>query len=96
MPLYTVITQAGVLNGEAKATLAGELTSFHSEYAGVPKNWVHIVFQDYALHRRGSGGNSCAHASCPHRPIAGIQAGSIEAPLGIVAGRDRMRPMTRS
>ena len=48
MPLYTIITQAGVLGGEAKATLAGELTAFHSEYAGVPKNLVHIIFQDYA------------------------------------------------
>jgi phenylpyruvate tautomerase PptA (4-oxalocrotonate tautomerase family) len=47
MPLYTVITQAGALGGEAKATLAGELTALHSEYAGVPKNWVHIVFQEY-------------------------------------------------
>ncbi len=37
---------------EAKINLAGELTAFHAEYAGVPKNWVHIVFQDYAL---GSG-----------------------------------------
>jgi phenylpyruvate tautomerase PptA (4-oxalocrotonate tautomerase family) len=48
MPLYTVTTQAGVLTAEAKAKLAGELTAFHVEYAGVPKNWVHIVFQDYA------------------------------------------------
>jgi phenylpyruvate tautomerase PptA (4-oxalocrotonate tautomerase family) len=48
MPLHTVMTKAGVLSGEAKAKLAGELTTFHSEYAGVPKNWVHIVFQDYA------------------------------------------------
>ena len=48
MPLYTVTTQAGVLSGAAKAKLAGELTAFHSEYAGVPKNWVHVVFHDYA------------------------------------------------
>jgi phenylpyruvate tautomerase PptA (4-oxalocrotonate tautomerase family) len=47
MPLYTVMTQAGALSGKAKAKLAGELTTLHSEYAGVPKNWVHIVFQDY-------------------------------------------------
>jgi phenylpyruvate tautomerase PptA (4-oxalocrotonate tautomerase family) len=47
MPLYTITTQAGVLSGEAKATLAGKLTAFHSEYAGVPKNWVHIVYQEY-------------------------------------------------
>jgi phenylpyruvate tautomerase PptA (4-oxalocrotonate tautomerase family) len=52
MPLYTVTTQAGVLTAEAKVKLAGELTVFHAEYAGVPKNWVHIVFQDYAT---GSG-----------------------------------------
>jgi phenylpyruvate tautomerase PptA (4-oxalocrotonate tautomerase family) len=77
MPLYTVMTQAGVLSGEAKAKLAGELTTFHSEYAGVPKNWVHIVFQDYApgkrLHSRGGVGDRGAHASCPNRPAAGIQ-----------------------
>jgi phenylpyruvate tautomerase PptA (4-oxalocrotonate tautomerase family) len=48
MPLYTVTTQAGVLNGDAKAKLAGELTTLHSDYCGVPKTWVQIVFQDYA------------------------------------------------
>jgi phenylpyruvate tautomerase PptA (4-oxalocrotonate tautomerase family) len=49
MPLYTVTTQAGVLTAEARTRLAGELTSFHSEYADVPRNWVHIVFHDYSL-----------------------------------------------
>jgi phenylpyruvate tautomerase PptA (4-oxalocrotonate tautomerase family) len=48
MPLYTVMTQAGVLSGNAKVKLAGELTAFHCKYAGVPKNWVHVVFQEYA------------------------------------------------
>jgi phenylpyruvate tautomerase PptA (4-oxalocrotonate tautomerase family) len=48
MPLYTVTTQAGLLSPEAKVDLAKELTTFHADYAGVPKNWVHIVFQDYA------------------------------------------------
>ena len=47
MPLYTITTQAGVLSGEAKATLAVELTAFHAVYAGVPRNWVHIVFHEY-------------------------------------------------
>lgn len=47
MPLYTVTTQAGVLGSEAKAKFASDLTKFHSEYAGVPQNWVHIVFHDY-------------------------------------------------
>jgi phenylpyruvate tautomerase PptA (4-oxalocrotonate tautomerase family) len=48
MPLYSVTTQAGALSGEAKVKLAGHLTTFHSEYSGVPKNWVHVVFHDYA------------------------------------------------
>ena len=56
MPIYTVVTQAGVLGTEAKAALAGELTAFHSEYAGVPKNWVHIVFQDVEKSHWGYNG----------------------------------------
>ena len=48
MPLYTVMTQTGVLSGEARARLAEDLTGFHSDYSGVPRIWVHIVFQDYA------------------------------------------------
>lgn len=48
MPLYSVTTQADVLSGEAKVKLAGNLTTFHSRYSGVPKNWVHVVFHDYA------------------------------------------------
>jgi phenylpyruvate tautomerase PptA (4-oxalocrotonate tautomerase family) len=49
MPLYTITTQAGVLDGLAKAYLADRLTSFHTEYAGVPGNWVHVVFQEYPV-----------------------------------------------
>jgi phenylpyruvate tautomerase PptA (4-oxalocrotonate tautomerase family) len=52
MPLYTITTQAGVLNSLAKADLADELTAFHAEYAGVPRNWVHIVFHEFPI---GSG-----------------------------------------
>jgi phenylpyruvate tautomerase PptA (4-oxalocrotonate tautomerase family) len=47
-----VTTQAGVLSGEAKARLADQLATFHADYSGVPKGWVQVVFQDYAL---GSG-----------------------------------------
>jgi phenylpyruvate tautomerase PptA (4-oxalocrotonate tautomerase family) len=47
VPLYTITTQAGALGNPAKAELAAQLTAFHSEYAGVPKNWVHIVFHEY-------------------------------------------------
>ena len=63
MPLYTVTTQAGVLSGAAKATLASELTSFHSDYAGVPKNWVHVVFQEYAAGNGFTAGEVAATAA---------------------------------
>jgi phenylpyruvate tautomerase PptA (4-oxalocrotonate tautomerase family) len=49
MPLYTITTQSGALSGEAKASLAEDLTAFHSDYAGVPRNWVHVIFQDYPV-----------------------------------------------
>jgi phenylpyruvate tautomerase PptA (4-oxalocrotonate tautomerase family) len=52
MPLYTVMTQMGVLSCNAKADLAEKLTVLHSQYSGVPPNWVHIIFEDYA---EGSG-----------------------------------------
>ena len=63
MPLYTIMTQTGVLGSEAKAVLAAELTALHSEYAEVPRNWIHIVFQDYAP---GSGFT----AGRPAMPVA--------------------------
>jgi phenylpyruvate tautomerase PptA (4-oxalocrotonate tautomerase family) len=63
MPLYSVTTQTGVLSAEAKSTLAGELTAFHSEYAGVPKNWVHVVFQDYAPGSSFTAGEPAATAA---------------------------------
>lgn len=48
MPLYTVLLQVGMLDGPAKAKLAAEITDLHVELAGVPKEWVRLVFQDYA------------------------------------------------
>jgi len=63
MPLYTITTQAGVLHDAAKADLAGKLTRFHSEYAKVPENWVHIVFQDYAVGSGFTAGRPSATAS---------------------------------
>jgi phenylpyruvate tautomerase PptA (4-oxalocrotonate tautomerase family) len=52
MPLYTITTQAGVLDSPVKSDLAERLTAFHAEYAGIPRNWVHIVFHEYPI---GSG-----------------------------------------
>src|SRR5271170_6301027 len=63
MPLYTLITQAGALSSDAKAKLAMELTTLHSEFAGVPRNWVHVVFQDYAPGCGFTAGEPSATAS---------------------------------
>ena len=60
MPLYTVTSQAGVLGNDAKANLAEQLTELHCRLAGVPRNWVHVVFQDYAV---GSGFTAGAPAA---------------------------------
>jgi phenylpyruvate tautomerase PptA (4-oxalocrotonate tautomerase family) len=62
MPLYTVTTQLGVLSNHAKADLAAELTSLHCELSGVPRNWVHIVFQDYAVGSGFTAGDAAATA----------------------------------
>jgi phenylpyruvate tautomerase PptA (4-oxalocrotonate tautomerase family) len=63
MPLYTLTTQAGVLSAQAKEDLAVRLTKLHSEYAGVPANWVHIVFHDYAAGSGFSAGEPAATAA---------------------------------
>jgi phenylpyruvate tautomerase PptA (4-oxalocrotonate tautomerase family) len=52
MPLYTVTAQNTSLSSDAKVELAAKLTQLHCEMAGVPKNWVHVVFHDYMA---GSG-----------------------------------------
>jgi phenylpyruvate tautomerase PptA (4-oxalocrotonate tautomerase family) len=63
MPLYTITTQAGVLSNEAKVALAGQLTTLHVSHSGIPKNWVHIVYQDYAKGNGFTGGVPAATAS---------------------------------
>ena len=63
MPLYTLMTQDGVLNSEAKTRLAVELTELHSSYSGVPKNWVHVVFQEYPAGHGFTAGEAAATAA---------------------------------
>ncbi len=60
MPLYTISTQAGALPDSAKADLAEKLTDLHAEYASVPRNWVHVIFNDFAA---GSGFTAGAPAA---------------------------------
>ncbi len=63
MPLYTVMTQAGVLGDEARARLADKLTTTHAEFSGVPKNWVHVIFQDYPAGHGFTAGEPAATAA---------------------------------
>ena len=63
MPLYTVMTQVGVLNAESKSSLAAQLTVTHAESANLPKNWVHIVFQEYAAGSGFTAGEPAATAA---------------------------------
>jgi phenylpyruvate tautomerase PptA (4-oxalocrotonate tautomerase family) len=63
MPLYTLMTQDGVLNSEAKSRLAAELTDLHSEYSGVQRNWVHVVFQEYPPGNGFTAGEAAATAA---------------------------------
>ena len=63
MPLYTITTQIGALSSTAKAGLASRLTAMHGEFAQVPANWVHIVFQDYAVGSGFTAGQSAAPAA---------------------------------
>ncbi len=63
MPLYTLTTQAGVLSHEAKAKLADDLATFHADYSGVPKEWVQVVFQDYAAGNGFTAGKPSAVAA---------------------------------
>ena len=63
MPLYTVTTQTGVLGNEAKADLAAQLTELHCKLSGVPRNWVHILFQDYPVGSGFTAGRPAATAS---------------------------------
>jgi phenylpyruvate tautomerase PptA (4-oxalocrotonate tautomerase family) len=63
VPLYTITTQAGALSKEAKATLAAQLTEMHCRLAGVPANWVHIVFVEYPTGNGFTAGRPAATAA---------------------------------
>jgi phenylpyruvate tautomerase PptA (4-oxalocrotonate tautomerase family) len=63
MPLYTITTQSGTLDGSAKSELAEQITAFHAEYAEVPRNWVHVVFNEYPIGRGFTAGRPSATAA---------------------------------
>jgi phenylpyruvate tautomerase PptA (4-oxalocrotonate tautomerase family) len=52
MPLYTAITQEGMVSIEVKTKIAEEITRIHTSVMKVPKNFVRVVFLSYP---KGSG-----------------------------------------
>jgi phenylpyruvate tautomerase PptA (4-oxalocrotonate tautomerase family) len=52
MPLYTAITQEGLVSDDTKAEIAKEITRIHSSVMKVPIGFVRVVFLSYP---RGSG-----------------------------------------
>ena len=47
MPLYTVLTQQGIVSEETKAKIALEITQIHSTVMKVPTQFVRVVFLSY-------------------------------------------------
>jgi phenylpyruvate tautomerase PptA (4-oxalocrotonate tautomerase family) len=52
MPLYKITTPEGLLSSDAKATLAAEITEFHSRMSGLDESYTKIVFNSF---RPGDG-----------------------------------------
>jgi phenylpyruvate tautomerase PptA (4-oxalocrotonate tautomerase family) len=47
MPLYTVMTQDGLLSDQQRDAIAAELVRIHTTATGVPANFVHSIFPTY-------------------------------------------------
>lgn len=52
MPMYTAITEDGLVSEEKKAKIAKEITRIHTTVMKVPNNFVRVVFLSYP---KGSG-----------------------------------------
>jgi hypothetical protein len=48
MPLYTVMTQHGLLSAEQRDVIAAELVDIHTAAMGVPADFVHSIFPTYS------------------------------------------------
>jgi phenylpyruvate tautomerase PptA (4-oxalocrotonate tautomerase family) len=63
MPLYTAITQEGIVSVETKAKIAEEITRIHSSVMKVPKNFVRVVFLSYSEGSGFTGGQKAPTAA---------------------------------
>jgi phenylpyruvate tautomerase PptA (4-oxalocrotonate tautomerase family) len=63
LPLYTAITQDGVISPDTKAKIAEEITRIHTTVMKVPKNFVRVVFFTYPEGAGFTGGEKAPTAA---------------------------------
>jgi phenylpyruvate tautomerase PptA (4-oxalocrotonate tautomerase family) len=66
MPLYTVMTQDGLLSAKQRDAIAAELVRIHTIAMGVPADFVHSIFPTYPRDH--------AYVAANHSPVASILA----------------------
>jgi phenylpyruvate tautomerase PptA (4-oxalocrotonate tautomerase family) len=64
MPLYTVMTQVGILSAEQRDVIAAELVRIHTAAMNVPAHFVHSIFPTYPRNH--------AYVAANHLPVASI------------------------
>jgi phenylpyruvate tautomerase PptA (4-oxalocrotonate tautomerase family) len=64
MPLYTVMTQEGLLSAQQRDVIAAELVRIHTTIMGVPANFVHSIFPTYSRNH--------AYVSADRSPVSSI------------------------
>jgi phenylpyruvate tautomerase PptA (4-oxalocrotonate tautomerase family) len=63
MPLYTVMTQDGLLSADQRDVIAAELVRIHTTAMGVPADFVHAIFPTYPRNHAYVAANHSAVAS---------------------------------
>jgi phenylpyruvate tautomerase PptA (4-oxalocrotonate tautomerase family) len=66
MPLYTVMTQDGLLSAKQRDVIAAELVRIHTTAMGVPADFGHSIFPTYPRDH--------AYVAANHSPVASILA----------------------
>jgi phenylpyruvate tautomerase PptA (4-oxalocrotonate tautomerase family) len=64
VPLYTVMTQDGLLSVQQRDVIAAELVRIHTTPMGVPANFVHSIFPTYPRNH--------AYVAADRTPVASI------------------------
>ena len=64
MPLYTVMTQDGVLSAEQRDVIAAELVRIHTAAMNIPAHFVHSIFPTYPKNH--------AYVAANQSPVASI------------------------